>query len=125
MRNDAACKTTEIGSIKLKMFDGKVRTLTNMRHVRKSQNNQKKHPGQAIITEETYGSCDILIASMKDGHSDDWFLDSACSYHMCMNKSGLCTYKDYNEGTFLMGSDVICKTIGIGSVKLKMFDRNV
>jgi len=31
--NDAACKTIRISSIRMKMFDGQVRTLKNMRHV--------------------------------------------------------------------------------------------
>jgi len=31
--NDVACKTIRIGSIKLKMFVGNVRTLKNVRHI--------------------------------------------------------------------------------------------
>ena len=33
IRNDDACKTVEIGNIYIKMFNGRVRTLKNVRHV--------------------------------------------------------------------------------------------
>jgi len=32
-------------------------------------------------------SWDGLIASTKGRQSDDWFLNSGCSHHMCPNKS--------------------------------------
>ena len=33
MGNDASCKVTGIGNIRIKMFDGIVRTLCDVRHV--------------------------------------------------------------------------------------------
>lgn len=33
MCNDVNCKTIGIGTIKIKMFDGALETLTNIRHV--------------------------------------------------------------------------------------------
>ena len=66
---------------------------------KKKSSNRKKHPAQDSIAKETDGSCDVLIVSMKDGHLNDWFLDSCCSYHMCPKKGWFCTCKDYNEGT--------------------------
>ena len=33
MGNDALCKTIGIGNIRMRMFDGQVRTLTNVRYV--------------------------------------------------------------------------------------------
>ena len=33
MGNDVVCKTVGIGNIHIRMFDGEVRTLTNVRHV--------------------------------------------------------------------------------------------
>ena len=89
---------------------------------KKKPSNGKKHAGKASIAEKTDRLCDMLIASTKDGHSNSWFLDSGCSYHMCLNKSWFCIYKDYNEGAVLMGIDAVCKTIGIRSNKLKMFN---
>ena len=39
MSNGAHCKITDIGNIRIKMFDGVVRTLCNVRHVPKVENN--------------------------------------------------------------------------------------
>jgi len=33
MDNNVVCKTVGIGNIRMRMFDGHVRTLTNVRHV--------------------------------------------------------------------------------------------
>ena len=33
MENDVICKTVGIGNIRMRMFDGQVRTLTNVRHI--------------------------------------------------------------------------------------------
>ena len=33
MGNDAVCKAVGIGNIRMRMFDGHVRTLTNVRHI--------------------------------------------------------------------------------------------
>ena len=38
MGNDATCKAIVIGNFKSKMFDGKVQTLTNVRHVPELKN---------------------------------------------------------------------------------------
>ena len=39
MGNDAPCKIVVIGSIKIKMHDGVVKTLTEVRHVRNLKKN--------------------------------------------------------------------------------------
>ena len=33
MKNDAVCKTVGLNNIRIRMFDGQVRTLTNVRYV--------------------------------------------------------------------------------------------
>ena len=69
---------------------------------------------------------DVLsISSGKNQPSDSWILDSGCSYHMCPHKDWFDTYQPYNGGSVLMGNDAVCKTIGIGTIKIKMFDRIV
>ena len=52
-------------------------------------------------------------------------LDSACSYHMTSKKDWFDTYKPYNGGMIQMGKDATCPVIGIGTVKIKIFDRVV
>ena len=39
MGNDAMCKTVGIGNIRVRMFDGQVQTVTNVRHVPDSKKN--------------------------------------------------------------------------------------
>ena len=41
---------------------------------------------------------------------------------MCPNRNWFDTYKSCDAGTVLMGNDARCKVIGIGTVKIKMFD---
>ena len=41
---------------------------------------------------------------------------------MCPNKTWFDTYEEKSGGNVFMGNDVSCKTIGIGTVKIKMHD---
>lgn len=43
------------------------------------------------------------------------------SYHMCPKREWYSTYKEFS-GIVLMENNVSCKTIGIGNIKIKMFD---
>ena len=49
-------------------------------------------------------------------------MDSACSYHMTPNKDWFDTYMLVNFGSILMGNDALCRVVGMGSIKVKMFD---
>jgi len=35
------------------------------------------------------------------------------------------TYKPYDGGSILMGNDAVCKTVGIGNIRMRMFDGQV
>jgi len=54
--------------------------------------------------------------------STGWILDSACSYHMCPHIEWFATYESLNGGSVSMGNDTKCRVVGIGTIKLKMFD---
>jgi hypothetical protein len=41
---------------------------------------------------------------------------------MCPNRMWFDTFKSYNTGTVLMGNDARCKAIGLGTIKVRMFD---
>lgn len=69
------------------------------------------------------GDGDMLSVSTNAEHlADSWILDSACSFHMSPNREWFDTYRSVNCGTVLMGNDATCNVIGIGTVKIKMFD---
>ena len=79
-----------------------------------------------IVEEADENSCDVLIAqSGKNKYSDALLLDSECTYHMCPKREWFNTYKPYDRGSVLMGNDAVCKTIGIGNIRIRMFDGHV
>ena len=49
-------------------------------------------------------------------------MDYACSYHMTPNKDWLNTYRLVNSDFALIGDDASCRVVGIGNIKVKMFD---
>ena len=53
-------------------------------------------------------------------HLDEWILDSGCTYHMCPNKGWFSSLKKLDGGVIFMGNDNACKTIGIGTIQLKL-----
>ena len=49
-------------------------------------------------------------------------MDLVCSFHMCPHKEWFDSYKPCDVDTLLMINDSSAKTIGIGTMKVKMFD---
>ena len=79
-----------------------------------------------IVKEVDEDSCDVLSAKLEKGkYSDVWLLNSGCTYHMCSKREWFSTYKPYDGGFVLMGNDVVCKTIGIGNIHMRIFDGQV
>ncbi|KAH9723173.1 Integrase catalytic domain-containing protein [Citrus sinensis] len=58
-------------------------------------------------------------------HSDEWILDSGCTYHMCPNKGWSSSFKELDGGVVFMGNDNACKTMGIGTIQLKNHDGSI
>ena len=88
--------------------------------------NEKKAAESASVIEEKLDNSEvdgdlISVSSGNDALSKSWLLDSACSYHMCPKKEWFDTYKPYNS-TSIMSNDATCLVIGIGTVKIKIFD---
>ena len=55
----------------------------------------------------------------------DWILDSGCTYHMCPNKSWFHSYNKTYEGQLLLGNNMACHVIGIGSVQIQLDDDTI
>ena len=53
---------------------------------------------------------------------DAWVLDSACSYHMTPRRDWFTTYRTINGGLVYMGNNTTYKVVGIGTVRIKMYD---
>ena len=56
---------------------------------------------------------------------DKWILDTTCTFHMSPNKDWFTTYESVSSDLVLMGNDVACKIIGIGTIKIRMHDEIV
>jgi len=66
---------------------------------------------------------DILTIFREDTHSqDDWVLDSGATNHICSRRKFLETFQESKEGTFFLPSGSKCDIMGLGTVKVKMFD---
>ncbi|KAG8492366.1 hypothetical protein CXB51_009643 [Gossypium anomalum] len=63
------------------------------------------------------------VASINDSKvSEEWKLDSGYTFHMSPNRDGLTTYETVSEGVVLMGNNASYKIVGVGTIKVKIFD---
>lgn len=65
---------------------------------------------------------EVLYFSNILQHQDEWILDSGAFHHMFLHRSWFSNYQPIDGGVFLMGNNSSCKIVGIGSIRIKMFD---
>ena len=76
-----------------------------------------------VVEEADEDACDVLTAeSGKGKYSNVWLLGLRCTHHMCPKREWFGTYKHYVGGFVLMGNDAVYKTVGIGNIRMRMFD---
>ena len=79
-----------------------------------------------VVEKANENSCNVLTAgSGKGKYSYAWLLDSGCTHHMCPKREWFSTYKPYDGGSVLMENNAVCKTVGIGNIRMRMFDGQV
>ncbi|KAG8479075.1 hypothetical protein CXB51_029907 [Gossypium anomalum] len=92
---------------------------------REAANQKGKQPenfGKANVVED-YSDDKLLVASVNNSKvSEEWIIDSGCTFHMSPNWDWLTTYETVSECVILMGNNVSCKITGVGTIKVKMFD---
>ncbi|KAG8478786.1 hypothetical protein CXB51_028618 [Gossypium anomalum] len=92
---------------------------------REAANQKGKQPensGEADIVED-YNDGELLVTSVNDSKvSEGWILDSGCTFHMSPNWDWFTTYETVSECVVLIGNNASCKIIGVGTIKVKMFD---
>ena len=64
----------------------------------------------------------MVVTNEGTKPSEDWILDTTCTFHMSPNRDWFSTYKTLNSCDVLMGNNSFCNIIGIGIVKIKIFD---
>jgi hypothetical protein len=72
-----------------------------------------------VASKNSSDNGDVLIAFAGCAVDDaQWILDSACSYHVCTNKSLFSTNEVVqNGGTVRMGDNSPCIVVGMGTVE--------
>ena len=87
---------------------------------------KNKTEGNASVVSGTdsidSGDCLVTFAGCVAGH-DEWILDSACSFHIYINREWFSSYKPVQSGDVVrMGDDNPCEIVGIGSVQIRSHD---
>ena len=82
--------------------------------------------GEASVVESDQTDGELLVGSDADSRaSENWILDSGCKFHMTPNQDWSSTYESMHKGVVLMGNNGSSKVAGIGTVRIRMFDRVV
>ncbi|KAG8493024.1 hypothetical protein CXB51_010410 [Gossypium anomalum] len=78
--------------------------------------------GEADVIED-YSDGELLVASVNDSKvSEEWILNSGCTFHMSPNRDWFTTYETVFECVVLIRNNASCKIAGVGTIKVKMFD---
>jgi 5'-3' exoribonuclease 2 len=81
--------------------------------------------GNASVAATTDSSdrSEVLVAFAGCANNgDEWILDPAASFHICINRDWFITYDSVQGDSVKMGDDSSHQIIGIGSVQIKMHD---
>ncbi|KAG8486717.1 hypothetical protein CXB51_020156 [Gossypium anomalum] len=93
------------GTLNLSAISYKIRLKGRLRI--KRENNQKILV--KLMCVEDYSDGELVVASVNDSKvSEEWILDSGCTFHMSPNRDWFTTYETVSEG--------------VGTIKVKMFD---
>ena len=74
---------------------------------------------------------EILYGEAKIGSkggkqlTDVWIVDSGATWHMTLHRDWFYTYEPVLEGSMFMGNDYALEIVGVGTIKIKMFDGSV
>lgn len=77
-----------------------------------------------MVEEERYESYGVCVAT-KSKNKGKWVLNSGCTFHMCLVKGYFTEFHDFDGGRVMMGNNVVCKIIGIGNIRLKLYDGTI
>ncbi|KAK9224543.1 hypothetical protein WN943_009577 [Citrus x changshan-huyou] len=90
----------------------------------KAQKRDGKKPAAANMARKDEGS-DYSLSITPAAYmasSSEWILDTGATYHLCHIKEWFTDFRNLESGAVVMGNDQHCHTMGIGTIRLKMFD---
>ena len=88
-------------------------------------NKDKKEVASSSVTVESGdGEVDenVLTAVATGVSSNEWVIDSGASYHMTPYRDCFSSFEVKEGNEIAMGNGAICKSMGSGSVQIRMFD---
>nr|CDN96898.1 putative Ty-1 copia retrotransposon [Phaseolus vulgaris] len=86
---------------------------------------KEKVPQDANVAEcksDVESDISLIVSLSASSYPDEWILDSGCTYHMCPIRDWFFEFQELDGGVVYMGNDNPCKTVGIGSIKLRNHD---
>jgi hypothetical protein len=86
----------------------------------KQKINQKGSNEEDNVAELESGDI-LFVSDGKDKFEKNWIMDTEASQHMTPNREWFATYKPYDGGV-LLRNDQLCKIIGVGVVRIKIYD---
>ncbi|KAG8498737.1 hypothetical protein CXB51_005106 [Gossypium anomalum] len=97
------------------------RNADNDRGRTQERNPRSKSKGRSKSSNrEDYSDGELLVASVNDSKvSEEWILDSGCTFHMSPYQDWFTNYEIVSEGIVLMGNNTLCKITGVGTIKVK------
>ncbi|KAG8490246.1 hypothetical protein CXB51_015516 [Gossypium anomalum] len=99
------------------------RNADNDRERTQERNPRCKSKSRLKSLNRDYSDGELLVTSVNDPKiSEEWILDSGCTFHMSPNRDWFLTYETVSEGIVLIGNNASCKITGVGTIKVKMFD---
>ncbi|KAG6436024.1 hypothetical protein SASPL_100905 [Salvia splendens] len=78
--------------------------------------------GSVTVAEADDSDSEVSLALVADDqpHSNDvWIFDSGASYHLCLHREYFTTYEQIDGGNITMANNVVCKVVGIGSIRIR------
>ncbi|KAJ0084768.1 hypothetical protein Patl1_29612 [Pistacia atlantica] len=97
-------------------------------HHKKSTKKTPKATNSQGCVASTFDDGEILFIEAetdskgKKQLTDVWILDSGATWHMTSHRYWFQTYKPISEGSVFMSNDHALEIVGIGTIKLKLFD---
>eukprot|EP00253_Pinus_taeda_P003620 PITA_03620 len=100
---------------------------------RKESDNPKKEANQidsgmideVLSVEELCMIDETLPVCNVSQDFEIWLLDSGASHHMCPHINWFTSYENVNGSSVFMGNNVSCQNVGMGNIKIKMYDNTV
>ncbi|KAH9763991.1 Integrase catalytic domain-containing protein [Citrus sinensis] len=90
----------------------------------KAQKRDGKKPAAANMARKDDGSHHSLSITPAAyvASSSEWILDTRATYHLCPIKEWFTNFRNLESGAVVMGNDQPYRTMGIGTIRLKIFD---